>query len=238
VTRDAVPVEGAILATVPFLVVGIGVSPFLLLVRGGDPMATFLVHLGGLVGLGLVAAVRLASLAGGNWFSARGWSPRVRLAASGIAVVFLVTGLLGLVTLASAAALRYPPSLQFLQLLSALDIAWVTTALLLGVDRAVGRRMAVPAAVVLGAACVWSIERYLAVVGLGPDGGWLVDGRALERIVIPADTVAALLAVAAFAWGTVAAARRTPDGARRRSPGGVSGLRRWRRRGPSRRARR
>jgi len=45
-------------------------------------------------------------------------------------------------SLATSAALRYDPSLQFLQLLSSLDIAWAATALALGARRRFGPRVA------------------------------------------------------------------------------------------------
>ena len=195
--------ERAVLATVPFLAIGLVASVPLLLVRWSPPPFTIIiVHLAALVLLGLVAALRLTSLAGNDWFSGQPWSPFWRLAASGISVVLLVTGMVGLVTLASSAALRYPPSLQFLQLLSALDIAWAGAALVIGFYRAWRLPAAVAAGTVLAIICVWSIWRYLDVVGFGPEGEWIVDAAALARYVLPFDVLAALMAVGAFVYGT------------------------------------
>ncbi|MCL1693724.1 MAG: hypothetical protein M3096_08580 [Actinomycetia bacterium] len=195
--------ERAVLATVPFLAIGLIGSVPLLLVRWSPPPFTIvIVHLAALVLLGLVAVIRLMPLAGNDWFKGQSWSPFWRLAASGISVVFLATGMVGLVTLASSAALQYPPSLQFLQLLSALDIAWAGAALMIGIYRAWRLPAAVTAGTVLAIICVWSIWRYLDVVGFGPAGEWIVDSAALGRYVLPFDVVAAVLAVGAFVFGT------------------------------------
>ena len=199
--------ERAVLAAVPFLLVGLALSLPLLLVPGPVTITMVIVHLAGLVVLGLVAAWRLAPLAGGDWFLGSGWSSFWRLAASGVAVVFLVTGMVGLVTLASSAALRFPPSMQFLQLLSALDIAWAGTALIVGTWRLWGGRAAIVAAVVLGFVCVWAIWSYLDAVGIGPSGEWIVDVAALNRHVLPFDVIAAVAAVVMFVLGTRRAAQ-------------------------------
>ena len=129
--------ERAVLATTPFLAVGLlAALPLLLIAWSPPPFALVIAHLAALVLLGLAASIRLAPFAGGDWFLGESWSSFWRLIASGVAVVVLVTGMVGLVALASSAALRYPPSMQFLQLLSALDIAWAGAALVVGVYRA------------------------------------------------------------------------------------------------------
>jgi hypothetical protein len=195
--------ERAVLATIPFLVIGLIGSIPLLLVRWSPPPFTIvIVHLAALVLLGLVAVIRLAPLAGDGWFVGHAWPPFWRLSASGISVVFLVTGMVGLVTLASSAALRYPPSLQFLQLLSALDIAWAGAALVIGVHRAWRLPAAVTAGTLLAIICVWSIWKYLDVVGFGPTGEWIVDSEALATYVLPFDVAAAVMAIGAFVFGT------------------------------------
>ena len=202
--------ERAVLAAVPFLVAGLVLSlPLLLVTWTPPPMRPVIVHLSGLVLLGLAAAVWLAPLAGADWFLGRAWSAWWRLVASGVTVVVITTGVVGLVTLASSAALQFPPSMQFLQLLSALDIAWAGGALVVGAHRAWGRAAAVAAGVVLGVVCVFAIWRYLDVVGFGPSGEWIVDGPALWRNVIPADTVAALVAIVVFTYGTWRQASRS-----------------------------
>ncbi|MCJ7780004.1 MAG: hypothetical protein MUQ27_04195, partial [Acidimicrobiia bacterium] len=193
----------AVLATVPFLAIGLAGSIPLLLVRWSPPpVAIVVVHLAALVVLGLVAAIRLAPLAGTDWFKGQPWSPFWCSAASGVSVVFLVTGMVGLVTLASSAALRYPPSMQFLQLLSALDIAWAGAALVIGVYRIWRLPAAATVGTMLGIICVWSIWRYLDIVGFGPAGEWIADSAALARYVLPFDVVAAVMAVGAFVFGT------------------------------------
>ncbi|MEN8233932.1 MAG: hypothetical protein ABFR89_03280 [Actinomycetota bacterium] len=195
--------ERAVLAIVPFLAVGlIGAVPLLAISWSPPPTAIAIVHLAVVVALGLAASLRLAPLAGDDWFLGRSWSASLRLGASGVAVVFLVTGMVGLVTLASSAALRFPPSLQFLQLLSALDIAWVGAALIVGAYRAWRLPIAAAAGATLGIFCVWSIWKYLDVVGFGPEGQWVVDGGALVRYVLPFDVIAAVMAVAVFVYGT------------------------------------
>jgi hypothetical protein len=201
--RSDAPMEKAVLGTIPFLTIGlIGSVPLLLVHWSPPPFTIVIVHLAALVLLGLVAVIRLAPLAGDGWFVGQAWSPFWRLAASGISIVFLVTGMVGLVTLASSAALGYPPSLQFLQLLSALDIAWAGAALVIGVYRAWRLSAAVAAGTLLAIICVWSIWRYLDVVGFGPTGEWIVDSEALATYVLPFDVVAAVMAVGMFVFGT------------------------------------
>jgi hypothetical protein len=116
-------------------------------------------------------------------------------------VVALTTGAVALVTLASSAALRFQPSAQFLQLLSAIDIAWVTAGVLIGVTWLTDRRAGMVAAVMVAAVCVWSIWSYLDAVGFAPDGGWVVDRAALMRHVLPFDVVSAVMAVSTLVLG-------------------------------------
>jgi hypothetical protein len=126
--------------------------------------------------------------------------------ASAVSVVALVTGYAALVALASSAALRYDPSLQFLQLLSALDVAWSAAAIGIGVRVLAGsKRAGTLASIGLDVVCVFSIWNYLRVVGFDESGGWLVDRTELLTLVIPFDVVAAVMAIAAL----VAADRRS-----------------------------
>ena len=126
-----------------------------------------------------------------NWLD---WPENRKRLAGGIALVVIVTGVVGLVTLASSAALRLQPSLQFLQLLSALDIAWAAGAVLIGGYRLWSRRTARVAGLTVGVSCVLSIWNYLRVVGFTADGGWLLDGGQLMRLVLPFDMLAAAIA--------------------------------------------
>lgn len=128
------------------------------------------------------------------------------------ALVALITGFAALVTLASSATLRYQPSLQFLQLLSVLDIAWTTSGFYLGVRRMFRARWSGPAAgVFMGSMCVFSLTRYLAVIGFGPDGGWDVQAPDMLRLVIPADVIAAVLTIGALVLGARRWARDVPQ---------------------------
>jgi hypothetical protein len=109
--------------------------------------------------------------------------------------VALTTGAVALLTLASSAALRLEPSLQFLQLLSALDIAWAGAAIALGSYLRWGTRAAWLGGIVLGGFCLFSIWRYLDIVGFTAPGGWQVSGSELMRYVIPSDILAGAAAV-------------------------------------------
>lgn len=48
---------------------------------------------------------------------------------------------------------------------------------------------------------MWSIWRYLTVVGFAPDGGWQVDGGALFTHVLPYDMAAATVAIVTLIVG-------------------------------------
>ena len=203
-------IERSLLRSLPWLIGGLLASLPLLLVDTGDHLQTwFLVHLSVVVLFGLALTFVLEPLADANWFVATGWSTSVRLIASGASIVALVTGVVALVTLASSAALRYDPSTQFLQLLSALDIAWAGAAILIGVTRLAGRVWGAIAGLVLGVFCIWSIWNYLDTVGFGSDGEWIVSGSDLMTLVIPYDMAAAVVAVILFLLGVRKVAHAT-----------------------------
>ncbi len=204
------PIERALLRTVPWLIGGLVVSlPLLLVDVGDEPLAWFIIQLAVLVAIGHGMTLTLMSLGDEPWFTGTSWGPVLRSIASGVGLVVLVTGTVGLITLASSAALRFDPSLQFLQLLSALDIAWAGAALTIGVYRAFSRAWAVAAGAILGIVCVWSIWIYLMIIGFGPGGSWIVSGEALMRYVIPFDIAAALMATVFFLVGVRAQAHAT-----------------------------
>ena len=196
-------VERALLTAFPWLVAGVVVSPagLLLGAPGPQPLSLVTVHLSLLVVFGLVVADRLIPLLEVPWFADRKWSElRTRLAGAAVLVV-VPTGVTALVSLASSAALRFEPSLQFLQLLSALDIVWAGAALMYGAYLLEGRLMSRGSGVLLGGACVMSLWLYLDTVGFTSSGGWLVDGEQLMRLVIPVDMAAAVAAIAVLAGG-------------------------------------
>lgn len=147
--------------------------------------------------------IETAGLTSSPWFEhlRRPWL------ASSASLVALAVGFSALLTLATSAAARYDVSLQFLQLLSSLDIAWVVAALYLGALRLWGRRIALIAGSLLLIACVASIAVYLSVVGFDSDGGWLVDGAQIMTIVIPSDVMAAIISVTVLLVASRAAQR-------------------------------
>ncbi|MEX1209098.1 MAG: hypothetical protein WEE36_10950 [Acidimicrobiia bacterium] len=166
-----------------------------------------MVHLSALVAFGLIVVSHLARLIDDSWFASLGATGR--LISSGAAVVALTVGVVALVTLPTSAALRFDPSLQFLQLLSVLDIAWAAGATLLGVGWMTTRRWGHAAGVVVGVVCVWSIWTYLTAIGFAPDGGWQVNGAALMRYVLPYDMAAAMVAVITLSLGARRVGRTT-----------------------------
>jgi hypothetical protein len=190
---------------------GAAISLPLLLIPEATPttlMTYTLVHLSALVAFGLVVLADLVRLIDDTWFAWVGGTRR--LIASGVAVVALTVGVVALVTLPTSAALRFDPSLQFLQLLSALDIAWAAGATLVGVGWMTTRGRGRAAGVAVGVICVWSIWTYLAAVGFTTDGGWQVDGAALMRYVLPYDMAAAVLAVVTVLMGSRRVGRLAP----------------------------
>lgn len=204
------PIERAVLIAFPWLITGLVASvPLLLVPTPTDRRWDMLLQLSVLVFFSLSLTWRLSSLTQERWFAAQDWSPARSWLAGVIVLIVVVTGVTGLVTLASTAALGFEPSLQFLQLLSALDIAWVVAGTTLAVLTIWGRTAATVAGIAMSVVCVTSIALYLAEVGLEPDGGWLVDGEQMLRLVIPFDVVAATMTVGL----TLLAARHSTDGA-------------------------
>ena len=175
--------------------------PVLFLPQPGDPLLTVTVHLSVVVLFGIALVFHLAPLVDEAWFSGLEIGEAGRRALTWIVVVVAVAGASGLGTLATSAAFRYDASLQFLQLLSALDITWAAAAIILGTRRRFGATIAVWAGLVLGVVCVWAIWRYLHIVGFSSDGGWIVDGAELMRLVLPYDMAAAAVAVVMFSLG-------------------------------------
>lgn len=200
------PLEAAFARALRWTLRAAPLSILLLLVPTPTPesvLAISIVHLSALVVLGLLVARDLAGTLDGDWFPWLG--PTGRRLASGASVVALTVGVVALVTLASSAALRLDASMQFLQLLSSMDIAFAASTTMIGVWWIWGRRAGEVAGVVVAVVCVWSIWNYLRIVGFTPQAGWLVDGAALMRYVLPYDMAAAVVAVVSLTVG----ARRT-----------------------------
>jgi hypothetical protein len=117
------------------------------------------------------------------------------------------------VAVATAAALRFAPSLQYLQVLAALHLSMVASAFVLGARRRFGPFAAAAGAAVLVAAGVWTAWRYIGTVGFTPAGGWAVDGARIRSIVLPYLLGSAAAAAATFAAGIGGGRRRSgPDG--------------------------
>ncbi len=190
------PLEEAVVAAFPWLLAGlVAAVPLLLVPQTVDRIWVLIVHLSALVAYTLALIVRLAGFSDLKWFPARDWPPPRRRFAAAASLIVIVTGVIGLMTLASSAAMRYEPSLQFLQLLSALDIAWVVAGTFLAVRWLWGRNAGLAAGVMMGIICVISIALYLDEVGLDADSGWLVDGNRMLQLVIPFDVAAAVITI-------------------------------------------
>lgn len=190
----------ALLRSLRWLAGGLLAAPLLLLVpspSGDSLLAWTTVHVVAIVALGFGTMIDLSRFVDQPMFGSISKDPLRRFTTAG-ALVALVTGVLALVTLATSAALRLDASLQFLQLLSTLDIAWSVAALYFGVRWLWGESVGRIAGGVLAVVCVWSIWNYLRIVGFTSDGGWLVDGGALFRWVLPFDTMAAIVALASL----------------------------------------
>jgi hypothetical protein len=197
--------ERAIGTTLRWLLVGLLLTPLLLVAptpHHSTPWILF--HLSVIVAGGLALTMTLSRLLREPWFPSLG--PVRALLASAASIVVLVTGAVGLVTLASSAALRLDPSLQFLQLLSALDIAWVVGATAIGATCLAGRPIGWIAGGMMVSVCVWSVATYLVAVGYTPSGGWLVDGEAMWRYILPYDIAAAVIALTTLGLGVRARA--------------------------------
>jgi hypothetical protein len=159
--------------------------PLLVVPEPGDPTTTLMIHLAALSGFGVALAFHLAPLADGEWFVGTGSGPIVRRgAAAGLLVAAAVVST-GVVAVATAAALRFDASVQFLQMLAAVGITAVAGSAGLGVRRLAGRGAAATVAMGTAALCIWSLWRYLDLVGFGADGGWVVDGAQIRRTMLP-----------------------------------------------------
>lgn len=196
----AAPLEDTVLEAFPFLLDALGIAALGLVVPKS-------LSLGGRFGVELVLlsvlvvflAYRLLPRTDSTWFAGTVLAYRRRVFATGLALVIIVTGVVGLTTLAASAALRFQPSTQFLMLLSALDIAWSVTAVMVAVYWLWGRMsIALAAGGAVVALCVWAIVNYLNEVGFGPNGGWRLRADSLWTYVLPYDMFVAAVAIGLF----------------------------------------
>lgn len=196
------PAEAAIVTSVPYFIGGVATALPLLLIPVDVPrLGLVTLHLSALVTMALILGLRLAPLVDAEWFVDRNWPVARRRWAAAASLIVVAVTVVGLVTLATSAALRMQPSLQFLQLLSSLDIAWAVTAIVIGTRLLRGTGWAIGAGLALNVVCVAALWNYLRVVGFEADGGWLLDGARLMRLVIPADMAAAALALGVLLFG-------------------------------------
>jgi hypothetical protein len=147
------------------------------------------IHLTAIVLIGSAAMVDLRRFVDQPMFAGIPGAGLRRFTTAG-SIVALVTGVVALITLASSAALR----------LSTLDIAWSVAALYYGIRWLRGETAGRVAGTILTIICIWSVWNYLRIVGFTANGGWLVDGEALLRWVLPFDTMAAVAALGSLTW--------------------------------------
>jgi hypothetical protein len=199
------PVEVTLLRSLPWLAVGFAFALLVRFTRGrlmpALRITIFTVHLSAMLALVLTAALVLVPLTSSEWFQNSGLSEVGRLMASGAFLTLLLTAGIAAVSIASSAALAYRPSLSYLQLLAAADAGMATAGTTVGMAWAFGPAVAALGGASVAAVCVWSIWRYLDVVGFEANGGWKVDKPALWRYVYPYDIAALIVVVAAIAYG-------------------------------------
>lgn len=190
--------EAAVLDTFPFLVDALGIAALGLLVPSslslrGRVMAQLL-----LVSLfGLYLAYRLLKRLEPVWFEDAAITATQRAFGTSLGLVVLVTGCVGLVTLASSAALRLRPTTQFLQLLSTLDIAWAASTVMIAAYWLWHRvRVAIAAGLLVVVLCSVAYYRYIDTVAFSPSGAWRLRAGELWEYVLAYD-----MAIAAIALG-------------------------------------
>ena len=145
---------------------------------------------------GIYLAFRLLKRLEPVWFDSSPITATQRVFGTGLGVVIIVTGCVGLVTLASSAALRLRPATQFLQLLSTLDIAWAASTVMVAAYWLWSRvRVALFGGLVVVAACTVTLARYVDEAAFGPNGGWRLTASELWEYVLPYDIGVAAIAI-------------------------------------------
>lgn len=195
--RDISPqtLESSALLTFPWLPGGLVVSlPLLLLTQANDRRWEAMIHLSLLVLFLFALSWRLGRSGDHPWFADRGWSESRRRLVTNVALIIILTGVAVVVTLASSAAMRYQPSLQFPQLLSALESLGLSPEPHLPCVP-YGETVPPSQRPMMSIIYVLSIGLYLAAVGLFADQGRLVDGEQILRLVLPFDVAAAAITI-------------------------------------------
>lgn len=189
--------EAAVLDAFPFLIDALGISalgllvPSSLSVRWRVMVQLILISL-----FGIYLAFRLLKRLEPVWFESATITATQRVLGTALGVVIIVTGSVGLVTLASSAALRLRPPTQFLQLLSALDIAWAASTVMVAAYWLWNRvRVALVGGAFVLVMCTWAMARYIDEAALGPSGAWRLSAAELWEYVLPYDIAIAVVAV-------------------------------------------
>jgi hypothetical protein len=201
------PAEVTLFRSLPWLAAGLAAALVVRILRGrlvSAPRITiFTVHLSAMLALVLTAALALVPLTSSKWFQNSGLPEVGRLMASGASLTILLAAGIAAVSIASSAALGYRPSLSYLQLLASADAGMATAGTSVGLAWAFGPAVATLGGASVAAVCVWSIWRYLDVVGFEANGGWKVDKQALWRYVYPYDVAALMLVASAIVIGAL-----------------------------------
>lgn len=190
--------EDAVLDAFPFLVDALGISALGLLVPSSLPLrGRVVVQLTLISVFALYLAYRLLRRLDPVWFEGAPITSSQRAFGTALGVVVIVTGSVGLVALASSAALRLRPPTQLLQLLSALDIAWAATTVMVASFWLWNRvRVALLQGAAVVALCVFAYYRYVDEVAFGPSGAWRLRASELWEYVLVYDIAIAVIAIA------------------------------------------
>jgi hypothetical protein len=208
------PAETLLVRTIVWTAAGAAAGfPALVIPQPEDPRATVVIHLALLAAFLLALTFHLASVTDRAWFTRTRLGPVGRRAASWVVAGAAVTACAATVAAATAVGVRYDASMQYLVVLGADAIALPSSLAVLGARRRFGGGVAAGVGTVLAAAVVWSLWRYLDVVGVGPGDGWVVDGARFGTIVLPVIAGAVAVGLALFSLGARdRATRSTPRG--------------------------
>jgi len=196
------PAETLLVRTIVWTATGAAAGfPALVIPQPEDPRATVVIHLGLLAAFLLALTFHLAEVADRAWFTETRLGPVGRRAAAWVVAAFAVTACGATVAAATSVGVRYDASMQYLVVLGADAIALPSSLAILGARRRFGGGAAAAIGVVIAAAVVWSLWRYLDLVGVGPGDGWLVDGSRFGTIVLPVIAGAVVVGLVLFSAG-------------------------------------